>query len=121
GGALTWSADPAQAALSGASGKLQTGGSAVLTAAVDGKSRSITVNEPALKFPAPAAAPTVVSGDPVFSTEVSVVLGTAEPGGSIYYTLDGSTPTESSQLYSGPIVLKSTTTINAITIADNKE
>ncbi|MNO28376.1 Cellulosome-anchoring protein precursor [compost metagenome] len=122
GGALSWSADPAKAALSGASGKLQTTGSVVLTAATNGKSRSITVNEPALTFPAPAAvAPTVVSGDPTFSTEVSVVLGTTEPGGSIYYTLDGSKPTEASQLYSGPIVLKSTTTIKAITVADNKE
>ncbi|OKP96957.1 chitobiase/beta-hexosaminidase C-terminal domain-containing protein [Paenibacillus sp. P46E] len=122
GRALTWTANPAQAVISAASGKLQTSGSALLTATLNGSSRSITVNEAAVKFPEPAAAaPTVVSGDKVFYGQVSVVLATNEPGGIIYYTLDGNLPTEYSQRYNGPIVLTTATNIRAITIVDNKE
>jgi hypothetical protein len=39
---------------------------------------------------------------------------TAAAGASIYYTLDGTTPDESSTLYSGAIVLSATTVVKAI-------
>lgn len=118
-GSLSWSAD-AQAVLNGTSGTLKSG-SAVLTATVDGKSRNIAINTPAVKYPTKAAAPKVVSKETIIITEIAVVLETTEPGGSIYYTLDGTQPNETSLRYEGPIVLKSTTTINAITIVDGKE
>ncbi|WP_219215564.1 chitobiase/beta-hexosaminidase C-terminal domain-containing protein [Paenibacillus sp. S150] len=118
---IAWSADPSKAALSGTTGKLQTSGSAVLTAAAQGKSRSIAINEAAVKFPEQAVPPAVVSGDKVFNVQVNVVLATAEPGGSIYYTLDGSRPTENSQLYKEPIVLRSAAKIRAVTILEGKE
>ncbi|MBP1991928.1 chitobiase/beta-hexosaminidase C-terminal domain-containing protein [Paenibacillus eucommiae] len=124
-GAVIWTADPAKASIQDTSGKLQgilkSSGSAVLTAAVHGESRDIVINIPALKFNNTAAKPKVVSGDANFSNQVSVVLATDEPGGKIYYTLDGSQPDVDSLLYQGPIVLKKTTTLQAITIADEKE
>lgn len=42
---------------------------------------------------------------------VSVTITDATPGAEIYYTLDGSLPTQSSILYSGPIELSSVATV----------
>ena len=62
------------------------------------------------------AAPTF-SGETQF-TETTQVTMAAESGASIYYTLDGSTPTASSSLYSAPVPLSDTTTVKAIAIKD---
>ncbi|MBO4384194.1 MAG: lamin tail domain-containing protein [Clostridia bacterium] len=58
--------------------------------------------------------------EPVFSksglyasASDAVSITTATPGAEIRYTLDGSTPTRSSYLYSGPITLNSNTVIKA--------
>jgi kumamolisin len=48
----------------------------------------------------------------------TVTIGTATSGASIRYTTDGSTPSETAgTLYSGPITVSATTTINAIAYA----
>ena len=60
------------------------------------------------------ASGTVVDGS------LSVTLATGKSGTSIRYTLDGSNPTLSSPLYSGPITLTRTTTIKAISVTDGK-
>ena len=62
------------------------------------------------------AAPTF-SGESQF-TETTQVTMSAESGAEIRYTLDGSTPTASSSLYSAPVTLSDTTTVKAIAIKD---
>jgi parallel beta-helix repeat protein len=59
------------------------------------------------------ATPTITPNGGNFSDSVSVAMQTAIPGASIYYTTNGSTPTQSSSLYTGPMTLTSDTTINA--------
>ena len=48
-----------------------------------------------------------------FETSASVMLTCTTDGAAIYYTLDGTTPNESSTLYTEPIVLTRTTTVKA--------
>ena len=66
-------------------------------------------NPPRLAVPvyAPAA------GTYAAAQSVSI---SANSGSSIYYTLDGTLPTLSSAVYTGPIVVSATTTINAIAV-----
>lgn len=49
----------------------------------------------------------------LFMEHVDVNLGSATTGARIYYTLDGSEPTENSQLYKGTLSIDKTTTIKA--------
>ncbi len=48
-----------------------------------------------------------------FTNSVTITLTDAVAGAAIYYTLDGSTPTTNSSLYSAPLVLSNSTTISA--------
>ena len=58
-----------------------------------------------------------ISGADKFSDRTEVTI-TATPGASIYYTTDGTVPTNGSQQYNTPITLTETTTIKAIAIED---
>jgi hypothetical protein len=55
-----------------------------------------------------------------YSFPMQVTMATAEPGGTVFYTIDGTIPTDASPVYSQPITLTATTTINAITVTPGK-
>ena len=64
---------------------------------------------------APAvAAPTFSPDGGGFMGETDVTITCATAGNIIYYTLDGTTPSKSSNVYSEPIHLNATTTITAV-------
>jgi uncharacterized membrane protein len=67
---------------------------------------------------------TIAATAPVFSPKAgtytsaqSVSITDATSGAAIYYTTDGTTPTTSSSLYSGPITVASTETLRAMAVA----
>ncbi len=66
---------------------------------------------------APAAqGPTAprISTTPALNGAVVVTLATATPNAKIYYTLDGSTPTTTSEIYEAPFLVASNLTVKAI-------
>ena len=67
--------------------------------------------------PSPSVSAPVIIGTTPFETSTSVTMS-AESGAEIRYTLDGSTPSASSTLYSSAITLSATTTVKAIAIKD---
>jgi hypothetical protein len=74
-------------------------------------SATYTINQQA------AAAPTFSPAAGTYASAQSVTLADATPGATIYYTLDGSTPTAASTKYTGAIAVSATTTIQAIATA----
>ena len=66
----------------------------------------------------PPAAPTI-SGKTSFSDSTTVSLSGPE-GADIYYTLDGSTPTSESTMYSEEFGLSETTTVKVVAIKDGQ-
>ncbi len=65
-----------------------------------------------------AAPPVISPGTGTFTSTQTVTLSDGTPGAAIYYTTNGTQPTTSSQLYSGAFSVSSTTTVNAIAIAN---
>jgi sugar lactone lactonase YvrE len=82
---------------------------------------------PGVQASAVASAAYVISlstGGPVFSpaagpytTTQTVALSSSTPGATIYYTTNGTTPTTSSSVYTGPLTVSSSQTVNAIALA----
>lgn len=60
-----------------------------------------------------AATPAFDPGPRSFSGSLTVSITDSSPGVSIYYTTDGTVPTQNSSLYSAPVSITSTTTFSA--------
>jgi N-acetylneuraminic acid mutarotase len=65
----------------------------------------------------PAATPTFSVPASTYTTPQTVTISDATAGTAIYYTTDGTTPTIASAVYSGPITVSNTETIEAIATA----
>src|SRR5207245_90064 len=64
------------------------------------------------------ATPTFSPAAGTYIGSVAVTINDATSGATIHYTTNGSTPTASSPVYAGPISVTSTTTINAMAMAN---
>jgi hypothetical protein len=65
----------------------------------------------------PVATPTVSPAGGTYSESVTVTISDATSGATVHYTVDGTTPTASSPVYSGPITVTQTRTIQAMATA----
>ena len=90
----------------------------VLKRVTSGDSGDIEDNENGGAQSEPPAAPTI-SGKTSFSDSTTVSLSGPD-GADIYYTLDGSTPTSESTMYSEEFGLSDTTTVKAVAIKDGQ-
>jgi hypothetical protein len=63
------------------------------------------------------ATPTFNLPQGTYTTVQSVSISDTTPGATIYYTTNGNAPTTSSSVYSGPITVVSTETLNAIALS----
>ena len=66
---------------------------------------------------APAATPTFSPAGGAYAGSQSVTISDQTDGAMIYYTTNGSTPTTNSTVYTGPILVAATETIQAIATA----
>ena len=58
--------------------------------------------------------PVISPAGGLFSTAQPATITTSTSGASIYYTLDGSTPTSSSTLYTGPVLVSTSAVLKAV-------
>ena len=65
-----------------------------------------------------AVATPVISGTTPFAESTSATISCTTAGASIYYTVDGSTPTSASTAYTEAIALTDTTTVKAVAVKD---
>jgi hypothetical protein len=72
---------------------------------------SVTLPDP------PAASPTFSLAAGSYTSSQSVTISDSTSGATIYYTTNGTTPTTSSNVYSGPITVNSSETLEAIATA----
>lgn len=91
-----------------------TGGAYVYSAGTKGE--YITTSDPAWGAPVSVDAPAFSVNSGTYSSEFAVELTCATDGATIYYTTDGSTPTEQSARYTEPITIGTTTILKAVAV-----
>ncbi|MBX3732592.1 MAG: chitobiase/beta-hexosaminidase C-terminal domain-containing protein [Verrucomicrobiae bacterium] len=65
--------------------------------------------------------PTLTPGPGTYAGTQSVTITSLTPGATIYYTLNGTTPTTNSTVYGGALSVATTTTIQAVAWAPNHQ
>jgi sugar lactone lactonase YvrE len=70
-------------------------------------------------FPPPAPTPTFGLPGATYTGNQTVSITDTTPNATIYYTTDGSTPTTDSSVYSNPLTITATETVQAIATATN--
>ena len=85
-------------------------------ATASGYSQS-AVGSAAYTITPPAATPTFSPAAGTYTSAQTVTISDSTSGATIYYTTDGATPTTSSSVYSAPISVSSTETLQAIATA----
>jgi N-acetylneuraminic acid mutarotase len=70
-------------------------------------------------LPAPAATPAFSVPAGTYKAFQTVTITDTTKGAAIYYTLDGTTPTTKSSVYTGPISITQSLTLKAVAIANN--
>lgn len=78
---------------------------------------SLTLNLPAAVAPTYSLSGGKATTGGTFTQVLTVSLADTTTGATIYYTIDGSTPTASSTPYTGPITVDKTETLQAIAVA----
>jgi N-acetylneuraminic acid mutarotase len=92
------------------------GGSGPYSLGYEGELNDLWVYQP---LNASAATPAFSVAAGTYSAIQTVTLSDTTPGASIYYTTDGTAPTNTSMLYRGPITVAETETLQATAVARN--
>lgn len=94
-------------------------GSATAVVMTAGTAKHVRISKVTVTYedgdsPVVTVATPVIAGETPFTESTQVSITCATEGASIYYTLDGATPTNASNEYSGAFELTETTTVKAI-------
>jgi hypothetical protein len=101
-------------------GAITVGASETLQAiAVASNYNNSAVVKAAYTIMTPAAAPVFSVASGAYASAQTVSIAAATAGSSIYYTTDSSVPTASSILYTGPVSVSASETLQAVTVAAN--
>ena len=76
-----------------------------------------TVGSAAYTITSVAATPSFTPAAGIYSSTQTVTISATTPSATLYYTTNGSTPTTSSAVYSGPVTVSATETLQAIAVA----